>query len=341
MGKKQGKEHLITEMIRQPKFSVVIPLYNKSAYIQKAIGSVLQQTFGEFELIVVNDGSTDDGLDRLKTLSDKRIRVINQPNAGVATARNNGVRAAAYDYVAFLDADDWWDEHFLEAMQRLIAQYPDAGLYGCNYYYLKNGKCRVEDKGLEDGFKAGYIDYFKVYARSFCVPFNSSFVIVAKHAFQAAGGFKVKLKFGEDFDLWARIALKYKVAYLNQPLAYSNQDVDCESRALGAGKFFERDAHFIFNSADLEKEAAGNPELKKLLDGLRVRSLLGYYLNDQESEAVRDQLTKVDFSKQPLYFRLLYCCPKPISKLFWAGKRWGSRCKQAGIWRSGTQGTFR
>jgi len=316
------------KLLIKPNFSVVIPLYNKSAYVLKAVASVLQQTCEEFELIIVNDGSTDDGLDRLNTISDKRIRVINQPNAGVAIARNNGVRAAAYDYVAFLDADDWWDEHFLEEMQRLITQYPNAGLYGCNYYYLKNGKCCVEDKGLDDGFKAGYIDYFKVYARSFCVPFNCSFVVVAKHAFHAAGGFKAKLKFGEDFDLWARIALKYKVAYLNQPLAYSNQDVVCESRALGAGKFIGRDSHFIFNSAELEKEETGNPELKKLLDGLRVRSLLGYYLYDMESAAVQEQLAKVDFSKQPRYYRLLYGLPKSMGKLFGMGKRLGSSCKQ-------------
>ena len=94
-------------------FTVVIPLYNKANYIEKAINSVLNQTFTEFEIIVVNDGSTDESLEKIGHFKDARLKIINQENAGVSTARNNGVKEAKYDYVAFLVADDWWDEHFL------------------------------------------------------------------------------------------------------------------------------------------------------------------------------------------------------------------------------------
>jgi glycosyltransferase involved in cell wall biosynthesis len=310
-------------------FSIVIPLYNKADYILKAVNSALTQTFKDFEIIVVNDGSTDDSVYKIENFKDARLKIINQENAGVSTARNNGVKEANFDYVAFLDADDWWNVHFLEEMKLLIGKYPAAGIYGCNYYYVKNRKHRLEDKGLEKDFTAGYIDYFKVYAKTFCAPFNCSFVIVDKAAFNAVGGFKSQLKFGEDFDLWIRIALKHKVAYLNKPLAYSNQDVENENRALGINKLYDKDSYYIFNLSYLGIEETKNKDLKNLLDGLRVRSLLRYYLNKTYRKEVNDLLSKVDFNKQPLYFRLVYKLPVPIVKLYFAMKSMGSIIKQS------------
>lgn len=308
-------------------FSIIIPLYNKADYILKAVNSVFSQTFSKFELIVVNDGSTDESLEKIEQITDERIKIINQTNSGVSTARNNGVKEAKYDYVAFLDADDWWNENFLLEMKLLIEKYPEAGIYGCNYYSVKNGKYRLEDKVLEKGFTAGYIDYFKVYANTFCVPFNCSFVIVDKTAFNAVGGFNSHLKFGEDFDLWVRIAIKYKVGYLNKALSYSNQDVNVENRALGL-KIWEPENHFIFNLDYLAEAEKKIPELKKLLDGLRVRSLQRYHLSNTYSKEVNDLLSKVDFNKQPIYFRLVYSLPLQIVKLYFTVKCIGSIIKQ-------------
>ena len=108
-------------------FSVIIPLYNKAAYIEKAINSVLAQNFKEFELIIVNDGSTDDSFSKLTVICNRlsvenpeifnKIKIVQQENQGVSTARNNGVKIAKYDYIAFLDADDWWESTFLEEMK--------------------------------------------------------------------------------------------------------------------------------------------------------------------------------------------------------------------------------
>ncbi len=310
-------------------FSIVIPLYNKANYIEKTIDSVLTQTFTDFDIIVVNDGSTDESLDKIKHFKDDRLRIINQKNAGVSSARNNGVKEAKYDYVAFLDADDWWDVHFLEEMKLLIENYPEAGIYGCNYYYVKNGKYRLEDKGLEKGFTAGYINYFKVYANTFCVPFNCSFVVVEKTAFNEAGGFNRQLKFGEDFHLWTRICLEHEVAYLNKPLAYYNQDVDLDHRALGINKLYDKESCYIFHLSYLENEEKKNENLKNLLDGLRVRALLRYRLSKTYTGEVNDLLSKVDFNKQPICFRLIYSLPLPIVKLYFAMKSMGSIIKQS------------
>ena len=186
-------------------FVVIIPLYNKSAYIAKAIESVLNQSFGDFELIIINDGSTDDGSEKVKQFSDTRIRLINQPNAGVSAARNYGVDKAKYEYIAFLDADDWWHPNFLEEMKRLIEKYRDAALYGSNFFIVKNGINYSSTVGLDKTFKEGYIDYCEVYASTFCVPINCSFVVVSKKVFLEEHGFKTQLAFGEDFDLWIRI----------------------------------------------------------------------------------------------------------------------------------------
>ncbi len=281
-------------------FSVIIPLYNKSAYIEKCLQSIHNQTFQDFEVIIVNDGSTDDSdekVERFRVQSSK-FKVITQVNAGVSTARNNGAEAAKHNYLVFLDADDWWDIHFLEEMERLIEYYPEAGIWGTNYYYVKNGINKIENKGLEPGFQSGYIDYFKIYSSTFCVPFNCSFVAVDKNVFLDNKGFNPVLKFGEDLDLWIRISLSHKVAYLNKPLAYSNQDVEISNRALGSIKLFAPEENVIFNLSYLKNEEASNPSLKKLLDGLRVRSLSKYYLSDLYPELTGIELGNVDFSSR-------------------------------------------
>lgn len=309
-------------------FSVVIPLYNKADYIENSIRSVLYQTFEDFELIIVNDGSTDGSVSKATRFKDHRVRIVNQSNAGVSAARNTGVTHANYDFIAFLDADDWWHKDFLHEIHILIADSPDAGLYGSGYYLVKNGIFTPARIGLPHGFEAGYIDYFEVYARTFWVPINCSFVVVRKSDFIAAGGFRVSLKFGEDFDLWVRMALKGKVAYLNKLLAYSNQDVAPMYRALGE-KHWKKEEHYIFNIDYLEEEENRNSSLKVLLDGLRVRNLQNFYLKRQYIADVFALLGRVDFSQQPMYYRFFYHLPWWQVRIFMRFRQYGSKFKQA------------
>ena len=308
-------------------FSIIIPLYNKSAYIEKAVKSVLAQTFAHFELIIVNDGSTDESVNIVQQFTDLRIRIINQPNSGVSSARNKGINKASYDYIAFLDADDWWDKNFLEEMNNLIAEVPEAGLYGCNYIHVKNKQNRPSKVGLSEGFKFGYINYFNTYSSTFAVPFNCSFVIIKKQILLKNKGFNPNLKFGEDFDLWVRIALNDKIAYLNKPLAYSNQDVDSNNRALGS-KLWKPENHFIFNLDYLQAEEKTNPILKKLLDGLRVRALIRYRLAGLYKKETNVTLQTVDFSLQPKYYQRIYQWPIVIIRLYFRYKKLGSALKQ-------------
>ncbi|MGK0328124.1 glycosyltransferase family 2 protein [Polaribacter sp.] len=308
-------------------FSIIIPLYNKFAYIEKAVKSVLAQTFANFELIIVNDGSTDESVNVVQQFTDLRIRIINQPNLGVSSARNKGVNKANYDYIAFLDADDWWDKNFLEEMNRLKEQVPEAGIYGCNYFHVKNKQNKVSKVGLTEGFKSGYINYFETYSKTFAVPFNCSFVVVKKQVLLEYDGFNHNLKFGEDFDLWVRIALNSKIAYINKPLAYSNQDVDSNNRALGS-KLWKPENHFIFNLDYLQAEEKTNPILKKLLDGLRVRALIRYRLAGLYKKETNVTLQTVDFSLQPKYYQRIYQWPIVIIRLYFLYKKLGSQLKQ-------------
>jgi glycosyltransferase involved in cell wall biosynthesis len=320
-------------------FSIVIPLYNKAAHIEKALRSVLNQSYHEFELIIVNDGSTDNSLQTVETYLRaqkesgneslvEHVRIIDQPNAGVAVARNNGVKAAKYDYIAFLDADDWWHKQYLSTMKELIEQCPEAKLYSASYYQVKDGKHLPAIIGVYDFFSKGYIDYCEVYAKTFYMPVWTSAAVVRKDVFKEFGGFKPNLKLGEDFDLWIRIALKYKVAFCNQPLACYNHDVDKTQQASACGRLYSPEEHYIFQLDYLLPEEQVNPSLKKLLDLLRVYLLLPYYLNKPTQAAARYELDKVDWKTQPLKERIRYHMPIPVLKLEnWVLKR-GSGIKR-------------
>lgn len=309
-------------------FSVVIPLHNKTNYIVKAVESVLGQTWPDFELIVVNDGSTDGSQERLSQFDDRRLRVVDQVNAGVSAARNNGAKHARFDHIAFLDADDYWHPYFLEEMKRLITGFPDAGLYGSGYYIVKNGLRTPAQVGVAAGFSAGYINYFAVYAHTFWVPINCSFVVVKKSVFEQQKGFNPKLKFGEDFDLWIRIALAHKVAYVNRLLAYSNQDADTTNRALGADRCWKLAEHVTFNLSDFAQYESCNPTLKTLLDGLRVRSLVPYRLNSWYPNEVQALISRVKLDAQPSFYRFVYQWPLPVVSVYFRVKQIGSMAKQ-------------
>ena len=169
------------------RFSVIIPLYNKEPYVGKALQSVLDQSFIDYELIVVDDGSTDESARVAGEVLSKAAvdcQLIRQENAGVSAARNNGVARSKGDYLCFLDADDWWDPSFLAEMSALIDEYPDAGIYGTGYIIVNETKrkTRVAPLGLEPGFEKGYINYCQVYAKTLAMPLTCSWSNWAKPA---------------------------------------------------------------------------------------------------------------------------------------------------------------
>lgn len=292
------------------KFSVIVPVYNKKPYVRKALQSILAQSFKDFELIVVNDGSSDGSLEEVKNVLSgvKNARIINQANAGVSTARNNGVAASSGEYICFLDADDWWEPTFLEEMAQLIEEYPEAGLYSTNYYYIKHKRAVVK---LD--IPTGYYNYCREYGSRLCQPAWTGAVCMSKSTFDEFGGFKAHLKLGEDFDLWIRIALKYKTAFLNKPLSNYNQDVDITFR--GTHHLHEPKNDMLWSLQGLEQEEISNKDYKSLIDKLRVNGLFSYYLTTRYRDIALQELAKVDWSKQPKKILRLYHTPVMILKL--------------------------
>jgi glycosyltransferase involved in cell wall biosynthesis len=308
-------------------FSIIVPLYNKAPYITKAISSVINQTIADFELIIVNDGSTDNSLQVAKEIKDERIRIIDQENRGVSVARNNGVKIASHDYIAFLDADDWWEKTFLEEIQILITKYPDAGIWAAKYFKVKYGGKTEANIGVEKEFCDGYINYFKAYAKTMWMPLYPPSIIIQKLIFNEFGGFNPSLKLGEDFHLWSRIALKYKIAFLNKPLINYNQDVDINNRAIGIQKIYAPNQHYIFNLDELEKHENDRPDIKFLLDKLRLHALFKYRLANAFKKETQNVLKKVDLNQQPLIWKLKYRCPRLLIKYWFQIKIIGSRIK--------------
>jgi len=298
-------------------FSIIVPLYNKSAYIEKCLHSIFDQSYADYEVIIVNDGSTDNSLEKVQKFSishSNYLKIINQQNMGVSAARNNGVKAAKYELIAFLDADDWWEPTYLAEMKSIIETFPKAGIYGSSYYLVKHGIKKIATIGVALDFKQGYINYCEVYAKTLCMPLWTGATILPKAIFDTESGFKTKLQLGEDFDLWVRIALKYPVVFLNKPLSNYNQDVDNVRRGM-TRKLHDKEAFFTFQLSYLEPEEKKNPDLKRLLDNLRAVSLEHYFLNKKYSEEVREIISNIDFRNIQSKTRLTYKLPFPLAKI--------------------------
>lgn len=250
-------------------FSVVVPLYNKEDNIEKTIHSVLNQTFKEFELIVVNDGSTDNSVALVKKIEDDRIRIIHKKNGGVSSARNVGINEARYDWIAFLDGDDFWEPVYLEKMLDVICQYPNAGMYGSSYDFYQNGSFHPKHKTVLPNNFSGYVkDYFTIALSD--ILFWTSATIVSKKAIQKIGAFDERISMGEDQDVWIRMALNNDVAYYNTVLAHYN--LDGVNRAMKKKIDFNR--HFLCYTEKFKTWESNNMEFRSFINTTRVRYIL-------------------------------------------------------------------
>lgn len=201
--------------------SVVIPLYNKEKQIINTLQSVFRQTYQDFEIVVINDGSTDNSVAEVERIQDPRIRLINQQNAGVSVARNRGIQESKGEYIALLDGDDEWMPDYLKTQIELAQKYPECDVYAVNYCFRDMIGQTIPTKINQlpfigaDGILA---NYFEVASCSH-PPICSISIMVRKGVFESVGGFPIGIKSGEDLLTWARLACKYKIAYSTKPLA--------------------------------------------------------------------------------------------------------------------------
>lgn len=208
---------------RSTLISIVIPLYNKESGIATALDSVLAQTYQDFEVVVVDDGSTDKGAAIVEQYTDPRIRLIRQANAGVSAARNKGIAEAKGEYVAFLDADDEWLPEFLEEIVALQNEYPTCRAQATNYKISSQGETAstVLRKIPFKNMHGVLTNYFEVASCS-NPPVCSICVCIERRLLNEIGGFPLGIKSGEDLLTWARIAVHTDWAYSLRPLSQYN-----------------------------------------------------------------------------------------------------------------------
>lgn len=306
-------------------FSIIIPLYNKETAIIGTLNSVLAQTYTDYEVIIVNDGSTDNSKqvveDYIKsqiagtaTNYKSQIRLINKPNGGVCSARNRGIKEAKGEYIAFLDADDLWDKDYLMEQVRMIADFPDAAMWGINFAELYNGKLvRELPTGLPKNYRGYVEDYFGLTKKGrisdlFC----SSSVVIRKEVFEKVGYFDERMKHSEDNDMWWRIIAVFPVAFYDRYMAFYR--FDAENRALQRKIWLKYDISFYVDKYQ-NSIFCQNKVFYTYINQYSAQWIARYYFetNDQIKDA-KTASKKLDYSVISPKYRLLFGLPYPLAK---------------------------
>lgn len=307
------------------KFTIVIPLFNKVLHIERAIKSVLSQSFQDFDLIVVDDGSTDGSASLVLSSGDSRITLIQQDNAGVSAARNRGINTARGKFIAFLDADDEWRPEHLETLNSLTERYHGAGLYATNYtFYHSNGReFAATLKGIPKNQPEGLlISYFRTAGLGH-PPVCASAACVPRVIFDEVGVFPIGKRMGEDLDMWGRIALKYRVAFSNRSTVIYH--LEAENRA--CHKFYSTDEHpFIETYAGIDKSIDTKDSRRNIsiyINRLHLENAIQHAINGNYSRA-RKLVSGDVMSKFPLRGLLWGTRVNYLSSFIWKIKRYFS-----------------
>jgi glycosyltransferase involved in cell wall biosynthesis len=202
-----------------PKVSVVIPAYNAMAYLPTTLETVFQQTFTDFEVVIVNDGSSDNIIEWVSSLTDPRIRLITQENQGLTGAHNTGIIQAQGEYIAFLDADDLWEPSKLEKQVSCLDKNPEVGL-------VDTWVLLIDEKGISTGTVIKTNAEGNVWQQIIQCPtvVCGSSPLVRSACFQEVGLFDPELgSSSADWDMWIRVASRYAFALIKEPLTLYRQ----------------------------------------------------------------------------------------------------------------------
>lgn len=210
--------------------TVVLPLYNQAQYVSEALTSVLSQTCQDTEIIVIDDGSSDGGAQVVKAMTDTRVKLVRQANHGVSVARNRGIEMATSDYIAFLDADDYWHPRFLQCCLSFLQEYPWVSTVYTNVTDGHTGRPRIAASECPEGIVPDYFVSVLRCHRHLGIP---SSVVAKRETLLKAGGFPAGVKYNEDHDLWMRLAWVGKVGFLSEPLGFYRDNPSGAMASLG------------------------------------------------------------------------------------------------------------
>lgn len=294
-------------------FSIVIPLYNKQNSIVATIKSILSQTYIDFELLIIDDGSTDDSVSRVESFPDKRIRLIRKKNGGVCSARNKGIEDSIFPYISFLDADDIWDPTYLEEQSKLIHDFPDAAMWGINFAPVNNGVAENLFTDLPENFRGYITNYFSMKRVSDL--FHSSSVVIRKSAFDVAGIFDTRIKYCEDLDMWYRIILNFQVVFYNKIMV--KYQLDAENRALNKKR--ELKDFLPYYVSKYNDYCIENKEFSYFIHTFCAANLRTYYFGTkQERKDARLAVKSLRYNDIHPKYRYWYKTPFFIGKIFYA-----------------------
>lgn len=287
--------------------SVVIPLYNKEKAVRATLESVLAQTYTDYEIVIVNDGSTDNSVaiceDIINSLTpsfDNSLRIFSKPNGGVSSARNFGVEKSRGEYVAFLDGDDIWEPTYLEEAVRLIQDFPGAAIYGLGLGSMKNGEKHPAAEFVPKGHRGVVRDLWN--NPNTMLAWTSSSSICPRELLLKTPA-NTQLTHGEDLDQWLRLMLQGEAVFYNKTLAYYVKDA--ENRAMY--KMPPIDRHVVSVIGDYAEARKRNPQFKRAFDTQMIYFLYLYMFTPYKKEAQR-LAGLLDYSqlKKSLHFRMKY-----------------------------------
>lgn len=293
-------------------FTVIIPLYNKEKYVENAIKSILNQTFTDFELVIVNDCSTDQSVKIASDYLGPKVRILHhEKNSGLAATRNTGIKNATSNYITFLDADDLWKPHFLEKIHHLIQNYSEARIFGTNYEEIWEKTTKMPHNGSQSlpvDF-TGYLNFFKINLKQGI--YNHGSVCFHKEVFENAGFYNENIQLSQDLDFNIRANYNFKFAFDNSvQMSYFMQTDNQLTRSSIVNK--------TIPDYDLYEEwTKTNPDLKKYLDFERY--VLGKRLKKNEDIRWKKMIAPIDSKnlnwKQNLLLRLPAFILKTIDKV--------------------------
>lgn len=208
-----------------PKVSIIIPAYNSLTYLPTAINSVFRQTFQDFELVIIDDGSSDKTADWVSCLTESQIKLISQDNQGASTARNIGIANSEGEYIAFLDADDLWRPSKLTKQVERLDNLPQVGLVHC-WTEFTNAQGDKTGKVMTSYGEGTVWKEMVLYNLLRC----GSTPMIRRTCFESLGVFDTALKYAEDWDMWIRIASQYEFSIINEPLVFYREHEDNKSK---------------------------------------------------------------------------------------------------------------
>lgn len=296
-------------------FSVIIPAYNAALYIKKSINSVLNQTFSDFEILIVDDGSTDDTKEIVKTIEDDRIHYIYQINGGVSSARNTGIYNAKGEYICFLDADDFWRPNHLEVVFNLINKYPDISVFLTGHeILLHDGSSIIKTcPGIESDLQICNM-YEHIFKYGYFIHTNS--VSCKRECFDVVGLFEIGVKNGEDDDMWYRLFAYYSVvasSMVTTTYIRENSRATATRIFVDNWVFLDR-VNSIMTSSEIPNEK--KIYLKRLLEQRKL-SYVRYCILNGDKKSAWVHVKKIDkgLLKKRKYFETLIALIIPSSLL--------------------------